>query len=128
MLDILIVLMEFFFQYFLCVLISKSSGKNRVLRRASRIKLYFLCRHLLFKRSGFMNHTVGPGMEAFAAYSSKDEEDQDTPKDQDTLKEICDRSIFIEPVEWMKESIVAAEGKVRINMIEFWFGFWFSGV
>ena len=84
-----------------------------------------------------MNHTVGPGIGAFGTYSRKDEEDQDTPKeiysrkdeeDQDTPKEICDRSIFIEPVEWMKESIVAPEGKVRINMIEFWFGFWFSGL
>lgn len=59
----------------------------------------------MFKRSGFLSHSEGPGEAAFDWRGSE-------AKENYTPTKTCDRSIFIHPVQWMKDSIVGTEGKV----------------
>ncbi|XP_071152429.1 dual specificity protein phosphatase 12-like isoform X2 [Mytilus edulis] len=61
------------------------------------------CRQPLFNRSCFYKHTVGPGEAAF---------DWRGASNTEKSTEICDKSIFIHPVQWMKQSIIDTEGKL----------------
>lgn len=63
------------------------------------------CRQPLFKKSGFINHSEGPGEAAFDWRGIEAKGDNEPTK-------TCDKSIFIQPVQWMKDSIITTEGKL----------------
>lgn len=78
---------------------------------ANKVDIIFKCkkcRQPLFKKSSFIIHTEGPGGMAFDWRGSAA---QDSAGDT-TPRKICEKSIFIKPVEWMKESIVSSQGKL----------------
>ncbi|KAL4219327.1 Protein-tyrosine-phosphatase mkp1 [Mactra antiquata] len=73
------------------------------------------CRRPLFRTSSLLVHTMGVGEAAFdwrawfpAGKSLTEEENND---DEDT---VCDKSIFIEPVQWMAGILNQLEGKAKV--------------
>ncbi|XP_064617018.1 dual specificity protein phosphatase 12-like [Liolophura sinensis] len=67
------------------------------------------CRRPLFRRSGILPHSQGAGDAAF------DWRSQQSARGKHSLigqEELCQRSLFIEPVEWMRNDILAMEGKI----------------
>lgn len=66
------------------------------------------CRQPLFRSSGIMTHTVGQGEAAFD-WRSKVHSSKSVEQSEDRL---CAQSLFIEPVQWMAESINQLDGKI----------------
>ena len=76
---------------------------------------YCLFRRILFKKSNVLSHAVGIGEEAFGWQSKLSNQISHSALihgGEAGMK--CDRSLFIEPVQWMSEVITQeVEGKVR---------------
>ncbi|KAK3087651.1 hypothetical protein FSP39_008761 [Pinctada imbricata] len=68
------------------------------------------CRQALFKKSGVMGHTVGVGEIAFDWRKKATDENKSSSDTE--MEELCDRSLFIEPVRWMADSIQIPQGKL----------------
>lgn len=70
-----------------------------------------LFRRPLFRSSGVLPHSQGAGDAAF------DWRNQQGARGKNNLigqEELCQRSLFIEPVDWMRNDILAMEGKVSV--------------
>ena len=63
---------------------------------------------MLFKHSGLIQHNVGEGEAAF------DWRGKQSHETMVTSENICNQSLFIEPVKWMADSISEPSGKVNI--------------
>jgi len=61
----------------------------------------------LFRKSGCISHTVGEGEAAF------DWRGKTSTSPNIRSEDVCDRSLFIEPVKWMADTIQVQEGKVE---------------
>ena len=60
-----------------------------------------------------MRHKIGAGEVAFDWRGKSTNQDEDSGHMEDEEKQDCDRSLFIEPVKWMADSIQVPEGKVN---------------
>ncbi|XP_052785497.1 dual specificity protein phosphatase 12-like isoform X2 [Mya arenaria] len=72
------------------------------------------CRQILFKTSSIVQHSKGEGEAAFDWRSKMPANLR--PADcvnQSSGSEVCEKSLFIEPVRWMAESIKQMEGKLN---------------
>lgn len=71
------------------------------------------CRHPLFRRSGFLTHNEGEGEAAFDWRSKLSKHQSSDSSKVVNTNSVCDKSIFIEPVRWMKDKIQVPEGKLE---------------
>jgi len=83
---------------------AQPSDKGDVLYKCKK------CRRPLFKSTSRLSHKVGRGEVAFdwrSSLPSNGMSDQD-----DGSESVCEQSLFIEPVKWMGEDVLALEGKI----------------
>ncbi|KAJ8300148.1 hypothetical protein KUTeg_021667 [Tegillarca granosa] len=81
--------------------------------KLKKLALKMQCKHPLFRKSGFLTHKEGEGEAAFDWRSKLSKHQSSDSSKVVNTNSVCDKSIFIEPVRWMKDKIQVPEGKLE---------------